>query len=130
MKTSKIKTNELIGPALDWSVAKALGLRVYVENFGNVIPWTTKLLPCAGRGPLCYSTDWSQGGPIIKLEKIGTLWNDEDGLWNAYHGCGPMTLTQGHAWAIGPTPLIAAMRCYVAVKMGDEVESPFDIKPS
>jgi hypothetical protein len=27
-----------------------------------------------------------------------------------------------------PTPLIAAMRCYVASKMGDEIELPEELK--
>jgi hypothetical protein len=27
----------------------------------------------------------------------------------------------------GPTPLIAAMRCYVASKLGDEVEVPKEL---
>jgi hypothetical protein len=27
----------------------------------------------------------------------------------------------------GPTPLVAAMRCYVASKMGDEVDVPEDL---
>ncbi len=28
----------------------------------------------------------------------------------------------------GPTPLIAAMRCYVASKLGDEIEIPEELK--
>jgi hypothetical protein len=28
----------------------------------------------------------------------------------------------------GPTPLIAAMRCYVTLKLGDEVEVPEELK--
>jgi hypothetical protein len=31
---------------------------------------------------------------------------------------------QGH----GPTPLIAAMRCYVQSKLGDEVEAPEELQ--
>ena len=27
----------------------------------------------------------------------------------------------------GPTPLIAAMRCYVASKLGDEIEIPTEL---
>jgi hypothetical protein len=30
----------------------------------------------------------------------------------------------------GPTPLIAAMRCYVASKLGDEVEVPDELLQS
>jgi hypothetical protein len=29
--------------------------------------------------------------------------------------------------AYGPTPLIAAMRCYVASKMGDDIELPEEL---
>ena len=66
------------------------------------------------------STDWSQGGPIIEREKIALdTWGEE---WLA-------TRIEGSAIseAIGPTPLIAAMRCYVASKLGDEVEVPNEL---
>jgi len=33
-------------------------------------------------------------------------------------------VTTGWTNASGPTPLIAAMRCFVASKVGDEVEIP------
>lgn len=35
---------------------------------------------------------------------------------------------QVHRVYFGPTPLIAAMRCYVASKLGDEVEVPEELK--
>jgi hypothetical protein len=39
------------------------------------------------------------------------------------------TLTNGPAVSeeVGPTPLVAAMRCYVASKLGDEVEVPDEL---
>lgn len=73
------------------------------------------------------STDWAQGGPIIERRRISVLLNS-DGNWEA-----------GTAWEFfqsesfayhrqgGPTPLIAAMRCYVASKWGDEVEIPEEL---
>ncbi len=33
----------------------------------------------------------------------------------------------GGKWGMGPTPLIAAMRCYVASKLGDEVDIPEEL---
>ena len=30
-------------------------------------------------------------------------------------------------WAYGPTPLIAAMRCYCSFKLGDEVDVPEEL---
>jgi hypothetical protein len=71
-------------------------------------------------GPeLNYLTDWAQGGPIIEREKIAIdTWGDE---WLA-------TRIEGSAIseAIGPTPLVAAMRCYVVSQLGDEIKVPGD----
>jgi len=63
------------------------------------------------------STDWAQGGPIIEREKMTLEWTGED--WMAY--------IRHDEEYFGPTPLIAAMRCYVASKMGDEVELPNEL---
>jgi hypothetical protein len=103
----KIKTNELTGAALDWAVAKCEG------GVGE-----NQLLG-AWYAP---STNWSQGGPIIEREGM-TIALDAFG-WEARHYDGetePWTMT-------GDTPLIAAMRCYVASKLGDEVEIPEELK--
>jgi len=101
----KIKTSELTGAALDWAVARCEG---GVGNDQLVGAWYSP------------STDWAQGGPIIEREKITLrIWEDEDYVhaykWN----------TEG--WLEGPTPLIAAMRCYVSSKLGDEVEIPEEL---
>ena len=68
------------------------------------------------------SGDWSQGGPIIERELlVVTPWpyeEDKNVRWQCNRrgrdGC----------VAFGPTPLIAAMRCYVADKIGDELVLP------
>jgi hypothetical protein len=114
----KIRTSELIGPALDLAVAMC-------EGYTEYDPETDKLLPPRKEYgwvfmyDLNYSTDWAQGGPIIEREGIG-IWPSEregnKGQWGA-------RMLNTHI-AYGPTPLIAAMRCYVASKMGDEVEVP------
>lgn len=76
-----------------------------------------------------YSTDWAHGGPLIEREQItvmhfepGTTAGDE---WEAYIGdvC-PRRLDIEPADGEGPTALIAAMRAYVASKLGEEVELP------
>lgn len=68
-----------------------------------------------------YATDWAQSGPIIEMEWLQlTPWpneSDEDMRW---HCLQHDARVQCHAF--GPTPLIAAMRCYVASKLGDEVD--------
>lgn len=120
MKT--INTSNLTGAALDWAVAKCEG-RDYTRLDGS--GWTTD----------CFnpSTDWAQGGPIIEREGIDLYCNvptnmaHEDpswrGSWRAkYCRCG-----FGTEMSYGPTPLIAAMRCYVASKLGEEVEVPDEL---
>jgi hypothetical protein len=97
-----MKTNELHGAALDWAVAQCEGAWVR-HGFDDNCPE--------------YSTEWSQGGPIIEREKIALYLNGDD-EW---------TGEDGWKRAKGPTPLIAAMRCYVAMKMGDEVEVPVEL---
>jgi len=70
-----------------------------------------------------YSTDWAQGGPIIERERIDVMWCGD--RWCAY------TMTpdkEAQLQTEGTTPLIAAMRGYVASKMGDEIELPNELK--
>lgn len=128
----KIKTSELIGPALDWAVAKCVGLGKlhYIDVVGRistlktaVMVWSMEL-PGDGHGDkFSPSTDWSQGGPIIERERISVCW--EGTLWvgSRYNE------TEERCWAqtSGPTPLVAAMRCYVASKLGDEVDVPEEL---
>ena len=68
--------------------------------------------------PLEYypSTDWAQGGPIIEREGIDLQYQGGDNdKWAA-------DMFGAECSVYGDTPLIAAMRCYVASKLGDEVE--------
>ena len=109
-----MKTSELSGAALDWAVAKC-------EGFGDSPRSMEIFIYQQSRGMgYCYSTDWSRGGPIIEREMI-ELVPQTPALWDAmYKG--------QHIPNDGPTPLIAAMRCYVASKLGDEVELPEELE--
>ena len=98
----KIKTTELQGAVLDWAVAKC--------ELGEAINEIDD--------PHFYSTDWALAGPIIEREKMTLEWTGED--WMAY--------IRHDEEYFGPTPLIAAMRCYVASQLGDEVEVPDELK--
>jgi hypothetical protein len=73
------------------------------------------------------STDWEKGGPIIERERIdvNSKINAGDDIdeWRAVKGIGAKTKAR-----YGPTPLIAAMRCYVASKLGNEVEIPEELE--
>lgn len=111
----KIKTSELIGPALDYMVHVANG-----NSMASCSYWLEKYED-EQRRALCedYSTNWSQGGPIIEREDLSVGRELLDGPCTAFGKCG----VRGE----GPTPLIAAMRCYVASKLGDEVDIPEEL---
>lgn len=126
-----MKTFELIGPALDWAVAKAEGLAYrHDDKYGPMCfrPSTTKGVVAWDSKPLPYSTDWSQGGPIIEREGITVASGGETAFthqrWTSYKVDNLFNDDFAHESQNGPTPLIAAMRCYVASKLGDEVEIP------
>ncbi len=107
----KTKTMELTGAALDWAVAKAEGRTdVRVDDDGELV----------GQDEFDYSTDWAQGGPIIEREKIAVWHRGDEWPWRAQQS------DTSHLKG-GPTPLIAAMRCYVASKLGNEVEIPEEL---
>ena len=98
-----MKTSELTGAALDWAVANCEYFPVRY-GFDDNCPE--------------YSTNWAQGGPIIEREGIN-LKRVTDALWEA--------TIMGEWTEDGPTPLIAAMRCYVGSRLGNEVEIPAEL---
>lgn len=122
-----VKTSELTGAALDWAVAKCEGIPDTEYTRSHMDAWP-------------YSSDWGQGGPIIEregilLRPIRSPGHAMDGKCLAmYDGTNTGSLVQWvkredfprHYW-IGPAPLIAACRCYVASKLGDEVEIPDEL---
>jgi hypothetical protein len=121
-----MKTSELTGAALDWAVAKCEA----IPNT-HLVKKPGKICVYGEVGDLCIdfpyqpSTDWSQGGPIIGF-KIDYIERDGDVFQAAIYGVnGHFDLLSGVGFsAVGETILIAAMRCYVASTLGDEVELP------
>lgn len=104
-----MKVSELEGAALDWAVA----------NCEELVSTNTKNLfePWYLLRDYTPSTDWAQAGPIIERERIRL---DPRGVWVAGHD-------NSNDEFSSPTPLIAAMRCYVAAKLGDEIEVPEEL---
>ena len=116
MKT--IKVSEATPVQLDWLVAKCLG-----ESEDETLDPLTWLHTAKPTGCWDFCTNWAQGGPIIERENIsvgyqGHLGVSLDSLWYATN--------RDDAFGLGPTPLIAAMRCY-ASKLGDEIEIPEEL---
>ena len=107
----KTKTSELERAALNWAVAECEGIDT--QSF----LWAENQRAMDGNEHYYnYSTNWLSGGPIIEREGIELLCESLGFRWVAIPQKGP-------EWR-GPTPLIAAMRCYVASKLGAEVDVP------
>ncbi|MEB3212420.1 MAG: phage protein NinX family protein [Leptolyngbyaceae bacterium] len=136
---SKVKTSELTDGALDWAVCIAKGMKpedIYIQKWGRLPASLFRRLRDEDgnldgtyiTGPdLLFSRKWEAGGPIIDDEDIavghGNSKEDPDHKFSA-------SKLRIHPWPIearGPTKLIAAMRCFVASRLGDEVEIPEEL---
>lgn len=98
----KVKTSETTPVQINYLVGACEGLH-----------WEEGDIFAGAYGPgFAPATDWMDAGPIIEREGIG--------VFPTHNG-----------WAAGmqsgPTPLIAAMRCYVVSKLGEEVEVPEEL---
>lgn len=140
----KVKAKDLSGAALDWAVARIKGRTLAFDpmnfktraspggcwvweevpsDFGGVDPHKSVYLHVGTQ--YSPSTKPEQGMPIME-EMLGL----ELKVWLQV-GLRPNMRVEAHVhnyegdWIVfGPTILIAAMRCYVAYKMGDEIEVP------
>lgn len=121
---SKKKTSELSGAALDCAVAQAAGVRVKIQSG---ICYDAELLEMEADGDTRYlpSEEWEEGGPIIEREGLA-LYKTNGGDWVA-QGVYDFAADRERPKYHGPTILTAAMRCYVASKLGDEVEIPEEL---
>ncbi|SEJ85457.1 phage protein NinX family protein [Achromobacter sp. NFACC18-2] len=116
-----IKTTALTGAALDWAVAQAAGVSVDICTMPEAVHILRNPL---GSGRWRPSADWSQGGPIIEREGLNVQVNLAQGGWHAMRARPTPGRIKGFSGRFGATPLIAAMRCYVASKLGDSVDVP------
>ena len=113
--------NDLIDVELDAAVAKALndqrislwGERPWIED-GSVAGHGT-----TGR-PFSPSTDWRDGGPILDREPIISGYCGNSAYETSWTGQWYAQLDDetpgGNCHSIGPTRLIAAMRCFILRK--------------
>lgn len=107
----------MIGAQLDIAVAEANGWTRYptdsveVGTIWHTDPKRTPFGPVRDVAGYAPSINWAQGGPIIERERIEISPNVTEGdtAWSAWiYGRG--------VFHQGPTPLVAAMRAYVALR--------------
>ena len=147
-ETTTVKTENLTGRSLDYAVAKALGQKASITTWHEIISRLhpvedaddierhtanktirvycgqkdSQRIPCPR-----YSEDWAASGSIIDREMKThhmNLWGDpetEGQCVASYKRDADVT----HLY--GPTPLVAAMRCFVDHTIGPEIEIPTEL---
>lgn len=117
-----VNTEELAGSQLDWAVAMCEGFIMeegepaqYEQNGEYFFLYE-----------LGYSTDWALGGPIIERERI-CLYPDDPVMPKATLAPNPNENPHFFARQYGETVLVAAMRCFVAHRLGHEVDVPDEL---
>jgi hypothetical protein len=113
----KLKTSELQGAVLDWAVAKAEGIELSNGCYNRLLIDGRMSAGQKMLTPYNPSTDWALAGPIIERERIGFKYTGTAMEFVAWVNGELSTVNDQH----GPTPLDAAMRCYVASKFGDDL---------
>lgn len=120
-----MKAADLTGATLDAWVAKAEGHKGAIDGSRFLVHERSDGLRVGmpgGGWHFAPSTEWRHGGPIIASEKLMVQpklerGGDFYGTWRAvalsFNG-------RTHADVDGPSPLIAAMRCYVQSVYGAE----------
>lgn len=134
LSTNGVRTvavQDLAGAALDWAVSKCRGKLITFDNYGPSGQWEM------------YSTNAAQSMPIIEENGIA-LRRHSRGTWYAMRSA-ELGDSEGSRWSDvtfrgvaanrpprrvryeGGTAAIAALRCYVASEMGEEIEVPVDV---
>lgn len=118
MSTKTIRVAEATNIQLDWLVAKC--------ERDTGADW-------AAHNGRRYSTSWFQMGQIIGREGISVCF-DRDRVFDPgekverWYASKPFDTIPDAEWVeYGPTPLIAAARCYCCAKLGDVVEVPEEL---
>ncbi len=116
----EVKTQDLSGAALDWSVAKADGVEISLAGAHPHAVVDGRLV-----GNYAPSTKWSQGGPLIEsgeltVEPSAWDWKGACVLWRAQ--------AEGEdVYFEHVNLLVAAMRAFAHSKLGDTVSVPREL---
>lgn len=116
-----VPTQDLVGSALDWAVGTAVGHQIKMFSLaknGVYIPDAKGFV----KEIWAPSTDWSQGGPLIKKYMVAFACFPEDELKTVWAYC-----CSGKGEEYGQTHLIAACRAIVASVLGETVSVPKEL---
>lgn len=134
----EVKTDELVGPALDWATAKCSGMPFF--TMGEDWPGNYNVTVLADEAPILIldivnrmwrehqgvtepwspSTNWAQGGPLLETCNWALPYRASSRQHiGKFESCTPGGFPHN-----GNTPLIAACRAIVAAQLGDVVQAP------
>lgn len=122
-----MRTQDLIGLALNWAVESALNepepIVINPEEMPKGVYRKTSTYMDRRRP----STYWNHGGRIIFDNRISTVYFpfNRGSKWGARYPAS--TPGEARQFVMGPTLLIAGMRCFVLHELGAEVQIPEEL---
>jgi len=119
-----MRTNDLTGNELCFAACMAeMPELVWGKTIG-IHEHSRQIIVPELREPWCYSPfiNWAMFGPIIEKEMIAIVPSSSPSAWAA-----TQNKDGRRFFSAGKTPLIAAMRCYVSSKLGDNIDIPEDL---
>lgn len=123
----EVKTADLAGHALDWAVAQAEGLEVFLVGPEYSVPWRVfwkKRGEVLVRDVLYNPHEnWVLAGPMIEKHMVSMHCpQSTDDVWAAW-----AITDKGEFCQAGNTALVAACRAIAAAKIGDTVQVPKEL---
>jgi hypothetical protein len=125
----RIKIAEAPPLAIDWLVGKAQGMFTPDSFYPGwrVLQGKLHLLSDSGdvfNVPYCPSTNPAQGHPILDRARVCLMPDRQNGvdIYSAYMS--PQLMKH---WCVGPTMLIAGLRCFLVSRLGEEAEVPEEL---
>ncbi|MFY1029525.1 phage protein NinX family protein [Pseudomonas asiatica] len=143
----EVKTADLVGHALDWAVAQAEGLEVFLVGPQYNVPWRVfwKKRGQALEWDVLYNPheDWALAGPLIEKHKVSlspptSAVHRNFGYMdkrNGYYEAGVWSSTifgkerkhRRTAFHHPDNPLIVAMQAIAQFELGDTVQVPKEL---
>ncbi|MNJ36957.1 hypothetical protein D3C77_317620 [compost metagenome] len=122
----EVKTADMVGEPLNWSVAMAMGLNPSVVPAQYGVP-ARVFIQQEGMFPVRYkpTVDWQVGGPLIEKHNISLHCPQSVGdVWAAWITGGGSDIAQA-----GDSALLAACRTIIAAKIGLLTQVPEELLP-
>ena len=129
-----MKVHDLAEAKLDFWTAKAAGIPEPRILDGVCMIGASQGKQTAFGTPMVHyrpSSHWADGGPLMESERI-SVWRYPD--LDSWHACVEFGFERDEGlkakhYYQGPTPLIAAMRCFISSKLGNEVSPELSHEP-